>query len=156
MKKQLAELRTQQVESLAAPWRETALAPTPQGGWIRAVREGLGMSGAQLARRLGIARQGAKALERSEVRRAISLATLARVANALDADLVYALVPRRPLAEIRRSQARKKADRVLARVGHSMRLEAQVVPPAVHEYQVAELAERYVRESPRSLWNEDA
>ena len=114
------------------------------------------MTASQLARRMGVSKQTVAALERGEARRSATLASLARAADALDADLVYAIVPRGPLAEMRSRQARKKAERALGRVGHSMRLEAQDVPAAEHEYQVADLAERYVRESPRSLWNEDA
>ena len=136
-------------------WRSVSGAPMPARGWLRAMREALGMSAVQLARRLGIARQAIHSLEHSEARRTITLASLERVANALDCDLVYAIVPRRPLAETRHLQARRKAERVLALVGHSMRLEAQAVPPDEHEYQIAELAERYVRESPRALWNDD-
>lgn len=155
MNKQLMNLRLRQVESQAAPGREFARMKTPAGGWIKAIRSALGMSAAQLGRRLGVARQTLAALERGEVRRTITLATLERVADALDADLVYALVPRRPLAETRRLQARRKAEHVLGRVGHSMRLEAQEVPPPEHQYQIAELEERLVREWPRSLWDED-
>ena len=39
----------------------------PNGGWIRAVRDALGMSGAELARRMGVSQQRVATLERGEL-----------------------------------------------------------------------------------------
>ena len=69
----------------------------PVRGWIKALREALGMSTAQLAKRLGIKQPSLVALEQSEAKGTIELATLRRVAEALDCTLVYALVPNKPL-----------------------------------------------------------
>jgi predicted DNA-binding mobile mystery protein A len=65
----------------------------PPRGWIRAIREALGMSGAQLAARLGVTPPRVTVLERDEVAGAVSLKTLRQAAEALDCVLVYALVP---------------------------------------------------------------
>ena len=66
----------------------------PHRGWIRAVRDALGMSTTELARRLGVSQQRVTALEQGELRLSIQLNTLKRVANALDCELVYAQVPK--------------------------------------------------------------
>jgi predicted DNA-binding mobile mystery protein A len=69
----------------------------PPEGWLRSIREALGMTMAQLARRLDVSQPRIVAIERAEVSGAISLATLERAAEALGCSLVYALVPRASL-----------------------------------------------------------
>ena len=95
----------------------------PVKGWIRAIREALGMTAEQLANRLGVKQPTLHELEQSEVKGSIELATLRRVAAALDCTLVYALVPRHSLEEMVRAFSRRR----LAPVEHSMLLEDQQV-----------------------------
>ena len=76
----------------------------PVRGWIKAIREALGMTTAQLAKRLGVRQPSVVALEQSEARGTIELATLRRVAEALDCTLVYALIPNKPLEATIREQ----------------------------------------------------
>src|ERR1700691_3433186 len=99
----------------------------PVRGWIKALREALGMSTAQLANRLGIRQPSLVALEQSEVKGTIELATLRRAAEALDCTLVYAFVPKRPLEEMVREGARLFSRRLREPVEHSMLLEDQAV-----------------------------
>src|SRR6266436_1520249 len=99
----------------------------PVRGWIKALRGALGMSTAQLAKRLGIKQPSVVALEQSEAKGTIELATLRRVAKALDCTLVYALVPDKPLEAIVRDRARTFARRRLEPIEHSMLLEDQKV-----------------------------
>lgn len=99
----------------------------PVRGWIKAVREALGMTTAQLATRLGIKQPTLVAIEQSEARGSIELATLRRVAEALDCTLVYALVPRRPLDATIRERAGAFLRRRRAPIEHSMLLEDQSV-----------------------------
>src|ERR1700720_1375648 len=113
----------------------TRFAP-PVRGWIKAIREALGMSTAQLAKRLRIKQPSIIALEQSEAKGTIELATLRRVAEALDCTLVYALVPKKPLEAMVREQAHKVARRRLQSVEHSMALERQAVSPKGFEKRV--------------------
>jgi predicted DNA-binding mobile mystery protein A len=99
----------------------------PPKGWLRAVRDALGMTTAQLARRLGVSQPRIVELEHSEVSGGVTLHTLQRAAEALGCRLVYALVPERPLAEIVRERAEKVAERQSGAVEHTMRLENQAV-----------------------------
>src|SRR5271168_3703723 len=78
----------------------------PVRGWTKAVREALGMTTGQLAKRLGIRQPSVVAIEQSELKGTIELATLRRVAEALDCTLVYALVPNKPLEVMVRDRAR--------------------------------------------------
>lgn len=65
----------------------------PSNGWIRTVRESLGLSTTQTAKRLGVSQPRIIALERGEIKGSLTLQTLKKVARALDCTLVYALVP---------------------------------------------------------------
>src|SRR5580765_7238565 len=99
----------------------------PTHGWIKAVRQALGMSMEQLAKRLKITQPSLVQLEQSEIKGTIELATLRRVAEALDCTLVYALVPNRPLETMVRDRARAFMRKRRAPVEHSMLLEDQKV-----------------------------
>ena len=124
----------------------------PPKGWIRAIRNALGMSGPQLGRRMGgVTAQTVDALEKSEVNGTIQLQTLRKVANAFDAKLVYAIVPNTSLAEMVEQRARQIALRALSRVSHTMRLEDQ----ETSERDLAARIEDYVRNelNDRDLWN---
>lgn len=99
----------------------------PPKGWIRAIRDAIGMSGPQLASRLGMTAQGLVSVERSEAQGRIQLNTLRRAAEAMDCVLVYALVPETSLGEMVEHRARKLALEALNRVSHSMALEDQQV-----------------------------
>ena len=125
---------------------------SPVRGWIKALREALGMSTAQLAKRLGIKQPSLVALEQSEAKGTIQLATLRRVAEALDCTLVYALVPSKPLETTIRDRARVFARQRRGPVEHSMLLEDQKVKARAKdtEHRLDEI----VRETnPRLFWD---
>jgi predicted DNA-binding mobile mystery protein A len=112
------------------------------------------MSSSQVAARLGITRQGVADQERREVDGTITLAALRKAATAMDCDLYYAIVPRRPADELLRERARRIAAEQLGRIAHSMRLEDQDVPGGEFQQQIEDLAEQILREMPRSIWDE--
>ena len=99
----------------------------PQRGWIKAIREGLGMTSAQLATRMGIRQPSVAELEKSEAEKRITLASLERVAEALDCRLVYMLVPNQPLSARVTKRANEMAEEQLAAVNQTMKLEQQAV-----------------------------
>lgn len=135
-----------------APLRGTDVVRPPRG-WIRALRDALGMSSTELAARIGVSQSRVPAIEQSEVAGSIRLDTLERAARALDCRLVYALIPNNPLEDTVRAQARRKATRHLAEVAHNMRLEDQAVTDTDLAEQIDELAARLVDR--RGLWTED-
>lgn len=117
------------LERRLAPWRALSAASTarPAGGWVRAIRDALGMSAAELATRMGTTQAAVTQFEASERSGGARLATLTRAANALGCDLVYAFVPRTPLEDQVRAQAERVLARDFASVANSMRLEDQGV-----------------------------
>ena len=121
----------------------------PFRGWIRAIRQALGMTTGQLATRLGIKQPSLVAIEESERRGTIELSTLRRAAAALDCRVIYVLVPRASLEETVRARARAFARRRRAAVEHSMTLEDQEVKDVDFEAHVDEL----LRETnPKVFW----
>jgi len=123
---------------------------TPVRGWIKAIREALGITTAQLAKRLNVKQPTAVALEQSEAKGTIELATLRRVAEALDCTLVYAFVPNKSLEAMVRERARLFARRRRGPVEHSMLLEDQ----AVTEKDADKRLDEIVRETnPRLFWD---
>jgi predicted DNA-binding mobile mystery protein A len=122
---------------------------TPPKGWIRAIRDAIGMTGAQLGKRLGMTPQGVVSLERSEASGTIQLNTLRRTAEAMDCVLVYALVPKTSLTEMVDCRAREIAARALGRVSHSMALEDQQIDRDL-ERRIQNYIETAVRD--RDLW----
>jgi predicted DNA-binding mobile mystery protein A len=122
----------------------------PVRGWIRAIREALGMTTEQLGKRLGVKQPSVVALEQSEAKGSIELATLRRVAEALDCTLVYALVPNQPLEQTVRDRARLFTRNRFEPIGHSMALEDQKV-----RKETDALIDEVVRETnPRRFWDE--
>src|SRR5712671_3155759 len=93
MKKYHLRRARQRLDERLAPLQPGDRFQPPPKGWVRAIRDALGMTGVQFARKLGIRPQSVDALERSEANEAIQLKTLRRAAEALDCTLVYALVP---------------------------------------------------------------
>ena len=138
-------------ERLSALKPDDRFHPPPKG-WIRAIRDAIGMSGVQLAKRLGVRHQTIEAIEKSEATGSIQLNTLRRAAEALDCTLVYALVSKTSLEESVRQRARKIAIRDLQRVAHTMKLEAQGTGDTGMEARI----EAYIRDAikERDLWNE--
>jgi predicted DNA-binding mobile mystery protein A len=124
----------------------------PPKGWLRAIRDALGMTGVQFAKRLGIRPQSVEVIEKSEASGSIQIKTLRRAAEALECTLVYALVPNASLEHAVRDRARKIAIRELARVAHTMKLEAQEPRDVDLEARI----EAYIRDilKDRDLWNE--
>lgn len=94
----------------------------PPRGWVKAIREALGMTAAQLGERTGVSKQRALALEKAESSGSV---TLERAANALDCRLVYALMPRKPLETMVEERAFRRAKEQLRATRHTMALEAQ-------------------------------
>lgn len=126
----------------------------PSRGWIRAIREALGMTTRQLADRLGIKQPSLVEMEKGEASGNITMRSLERAAEALGCRLVYALIPIEPLTRTVEDRASQLADRKLASVQQTMRLEDQEVHDArsrkeAHQRLVEDLLRR-----PARLWDE--
>jgi predicted DNA-binding mobile mystery protein A len=149
--KKLARRQLDETLSRLAPLRQ--LSP-PAKGWIRAIREALGMTGAQLARRLNTNKQRISRIEQDESRASLTLDTLYKVAAALDCTLIYGLVPKQSLEQTVRHQATRLAHRRIQRSNQMMRLEKQELGPEAKAQILQELVQEIVDQMPKALWEE--
>jgi predicted DNA-binding mobile mystery protein A len=137
-----------------APLRAEPLI-APPSGWIKAIREALGMTTRQLAARMGVARSRVTAIEKAEVTGSTTIKTLREAAEAMNCTFVYAIVPTTTLDDILHDQAAKKADVELSRHHHTMRLENQ----AMDKRDLATERERLVADvlsgSLRRVWDDE-
>jgi predicted DNA-binding mobile mystery protein A len=147
-RKSSAEAR-RSLDRLLAPYRALNSA-RPARGWIRAIRDALGMTAQQLGGRLGVSQPTVHKLERSEQEGTIQLSSLRRVAEALNCELVYTFVPREPLARTYETAARKVARQELAAISHSMALEDQSVTDADEDDRLRRFIENEL--DPREVW----
>lgn len=132
----------------------------PNNGWIAALREAFDMTLRQLAARLELTPSSVSRLEQRERDDTITLGALRRAADALDCDLIYAVVPRRPLGgacganildAVIEARARQLAELQVGRVAHTMHLEDQRVSEVEYQIQIDERAAA-LAERPRQLW----
>jgi predicted DNA-binding mobile mystery protein A len=148
--RQLANMARKTLDQRVKPLRDIETV-TPNGGWIRAVREALGMTATQYAERARVARQTAHQYEKNEIDGSIRLDTLRRAAEVLECHFVYAFVPKTSFDAIVREQASNVAMTELARVDQTMLLENQRVDSRAIEQRLALRIEELV--GSRHLWN---
>jgi predicted DNA-binding mobile mystery protein A len=127
-----------------------ALTPPP-AGWVRAIRDALGMTTRQMAARLGVSAMAISGLEDSERAGTIQLGTLRRAADALGCDLVYTLVPRVGLDEAVHRQALARARQELQRVDRTMQLEDQGLDDLELQRRTSEFAAQLI--DTRAIWD---
>lgn len=144
------QLRALLGRAAAGDWPER-----PRGGWIRAVRKALGMSGAALSRRLGGTRSMAANLEQYERDGALSLNKLQGVADAMGCRLVYAIVPPQgqTIDGLVQAQADQRAKALLASAEGHMALEAQSLTAADTQAERKRLAKDLLQKPPRDFWD---
>jgi predicted DNA-binding mobile mystery protein A len=127
----------------------------PPRGWLRAIRDALGMTTAQYGKRLGVSQPRIVELEKSEQDGSVTLKTLQRAAEVLGCRLVYVLVPERPLAEVVTERARLVAERQSKAVEQTMRLEDQAVKDTRAARALREQAIEDLLKRPARLWDEE-
>ena len=146
-------LKRMQLADALRAYPKPDAAVIPRSGWVRAIRESLGMGQAQLASRLGISRQSVQGLEKAEAERRITLDSLDRLAQAMGCRVVYSLVPEEgSLDDLLERRANVLAAALLKPTAHSMTLEAQGVSVDEMGRQRKLLVDALLRGSPRKLW----
>jgi len=144
----------QQLEITLQKFRPLLDIPMPPKGWIRAVRDALGMNGRQLADRLNVTRQRAALIEKDELGSSATLKTMRRVAESLDCIFVYALVPRKSLEHTLHEQAKRVVKKRLIRVRHTMMLENQNLSNNEQEQALNDMVKELIETQPSTLWDE--
>jgi len=126
--------------------------PPPVRGWIRAIRDALGMTGEQLARHIGVKKQRVTALEKGEVEGTATINSMKKAAAAMDCVFVYALIPRDSLENNVERHARKYAEKIHKAVQHSMTLEQQGLTVDESSEGIKKNTEKFVRDTTKDIW----
>jgi len=126
----------------------------PAEGWIRTVRKALGMSGAQLAGRMGVTRARIAQVEQAELEGGVTLKSMQATAEAMGCRFVYAFVPPDTIEAIIVAQARKKAQAIVAVAGKHMALEDQTVVGERTDREVSRLTSELLYEMPSDFWQD--
>jgi predicted DNA-binding mobile mystery protein A len=126
----------------------------PREGWIRTLRKALGMSSPQLARRLKLSKAQVSQMERMETDDRITLKQLRRVADTLDCELVYAIVPRSSIDQMIRERAQAKAKQIVDSASKHMVLESQQLDKETIQEQIDLETNRLIQAMPRDLWED--
>lgn len=127
-----------------------AIIAKPQQGWLKTIREFLGMTTTQLAKRLEISQPRIIAMEKNE--RNVKISTMERIADVLNCDFSYAFIPRENIDDIIYNQAKKKAQKILDKVNKNMGLENQLVKT---DDLLKDIIEELLDGNIARIWDED-
>lgn len=152
MSPELNQLRLEQLQATLSAYANLVTRKAPPRGWLKLIRESLGRTERQQAQRLDISAPTLHKSEQAEADERITLAQLRKLADGLDCELVYALVPRKPLTDVVQDRARTVAIEEVGGVAHTMSLEDQRPADARLRKQVERRTEELLRGRWSELW----
>lgn len=152
MSSEFNNLRLEQLEAAVKAYGILLTKRAPSRGWLKEIREALGRTERQQAERLGVSGSALHKAETSEAEERISLGQLRKLADGLNCELVYALVPRKPLTEVVQNRAQQLAREEVYGVAHTMSLEDQRPTDERIQKQVSRRAEELLRGKWSDLW----
>jgi predicted DNA-binding mobile mystery protein A len=125
----------------------------PPIGWIKAIRNGIGMSMEQLGKKLFITKQGVMDIEKREKEGAITIKSMQEIAKAIDMQFVYGFVPNAgSLDQMIEMRALEMATKIVQRTSTTMKLEDQVNSKERIEKAIKERAAEIINKTPKILW----
>jgi len=152
MRAQERALARKQLDTRLSTIRDATALLRPPKGWVKAIRDALGMTAEQLAQRIGVTKPRVYEIERSELNGSITLDSLERAARAMDCKVVYALVPRQPLQATVEQRALSEAKKRMQVAAHTMVLEDQAVEEKDLKEQIEALAKELLNQKGSILW----
>jgi len=148
------KLAREQMDGTMKSFESLRAMSAPKKGWIRAIRDTLGMTGVQLAKRLKVNQQRVARIEQDEVLGKVTLNTMQNAAEAMDCVFVYGVVARDGLEQIVRRKAELVAKKRMARSNQMMRLEKQELSEADKAKSMQTVIDEIIETMPKSLWDE--
>lgn len=117
-------------------------------GWIKTVREAIGMTVSQLAARLGVTQPRITKMESNEDN--LKLSTMKKAAEAMNCEFVYYFKPKTTFQNLVDEQAQKKAAEVLKTVNVNMALENQEI---ADDEAVKDFASDLINTKIKQIWD---
>lgn len=126
----------------------------PPIGWIKAIRNGIGMSMEQLGKKLSITKQGVMDIEKREKEGAITIKSMQEIAKAIEMKFVYGFVPDAgSLEQMIETRALEMATKIVQRTSNTMKLEDQENSKERIEKAIKERAAEIINKTPKILWD---
>lgn len=141
--------------------RDFASSGMPPQGWLKAIREALGLSASQLGKMAGIDQSRISRLENAEKDGDLKLSSLQKIAKALNMKFVYGFVPdgtdgtEDTLEAMVRNQAKRIALRRIETLDHTMRLEKQALSVEEQRKALNDMIEKILVDPPKDFWDRD-
>lgn len=123
-------------------------------GWIKLIRQALGMSGAQLARKMGVSRALVSNTEKAEIEGRVTIKKMQEFSEAMECEFVYCIIPRDKFQTIQKGRATEKAQLIVDRTNKHMGLEGQALTNARTKFELERLADQILKEGLSDLWND--
>jgi predicted DNA-binding mobile mystery protein A len=147
-------LQIQQLNTKMLAYASLQKVAPPPTGWIKAIRNAIGMSMLQLGNRLSITKQSVQDIERREKDGSITIKALRAAARALDMQLVYGFVPNDGSLELLiERKAKELATQIVMRTNNTMKLEDQENTKQRIEKAIQERTTIIKTEMPKTLWD---
>lgn len=147
------KLMREQVDAKLEKFLPLISSDLPTNGWIKLIRESLGMSTNSLAKRAGLDQSRISRLEHAEIDGDLRLSSLKKLAEALDMKFLYGFVPKSSLEDMVNEQAKKIALERVAKVSHTMSLEAQELSKEEEKRMLKDLIQKILVEQPKNFWD---
>jgi predicted DNA-binding mobile mystery protein A len=148
------KLQLQQLNEKLAQLTDLQHVIVPPIGWIKAIRNGIGMSMEQLGKKLSITKQGVMDIEKREKEGAITIKSMQEIAKAMDMKLIYGFVPNEgDLEQMIETRAIEMAKKIVERTSNTMKLEDQANSKERIEKAIKERASEIINKTPKILWD---
>ena len=142
-----------QLDKKLAYLRDFSACGIPQSGWIRAIREALGLSSLQLGKRAGLDQSRVSRLESAEKTGNLKIASLQKIARGLGMRFVYGFVAEGTLEEMVNARAKEIALKRMKRLNDTMRLEKQGLSQEEQKKALDDMIEKILVEQPKDFWD---
>jgi predicted DNA-binding mobile mystery protein A len=142
----------EQMDSKLLPLKQLLNVVRPEKGWIKTLREALGMSSYELAKRSGLTQPRISNIESAEVDGDLKISTLKKMAESMGLVFVYGFVPPESLSALVEEQAQKVALEKINKVNHTMVLENQQVSTDERKKVLNDLIEKTLHNPPKDFW----
>jgi len=123
-------------------------------GWIKVMRQALGMSGAQLGRRMEVTRGLVSNTEKAEIEGRVTIKKMQEFADAMDCEFVYCMIPRSEIETTLKERAREKARAIVDRTNTHMALEDQALSREQKEMELDRMTDNILKNELADLWND--
>ena len=143
----------EQLDKRIEPLKVFSSTGTPQQGWIKTIREALGLSAHQLGKKAGFDQSRISRLENAEKNGTLKLSSLQKIAKGLNMKFVYGFVPQESLEQMVRAQAEKIASKRLKTLNITMHLEKQGLSSEEQKKALNDMVEKILVEQPKNFWD---